>query len=595
MTGSLIKGTHVEDLCRYAGRPFAFIARYVRSRPIAHTAVLIAVFAAVGCSIGTQYGVKLLVDTLSQGRAGPGSPWGPFAILAGLIAADNLFWRLAGFIGSGTFVRVTGSLRHDLFRHVTGHPPGYFINRAPGTLTSRISAASNALFTIENMLAWNVIPPLAATIGAVMLVTTVSGTIATVLLAAGGVLVVVMYRIAGAGRQLRHKFADRAAAVDGEMVDVVGNMALITSFDGLRREHRRFDAAVHREMAARWRSLLHLERLRLLHAVTTIVLTFGLLAWAIELWQQGTASTGDVVLICTLGISVLHATRDLAVALVDVTQHIARMSEALSTLLVPHELQDHPDAVPLETDGANVAFEHVSFAYPGGPNVLDDFNLSVRAGERVGLIGRSGGGKSTLICLLQRFYDVGAGRILIDGQDISRVTQRSLRKVIGVVPQDIALFHRTLRENIRYGRPAASDAEVNAAAAAARCDGFIRELPEGFDTVVGERGLKLSGGQRQRIAIARAFLKDAPLLLLDEATSALDAESEEAIRRALQQLMRGRTVIAIAHRLSTVRNFDRVVVLESGRIIQDGPPDELVRCDGIYRELIEREIARLGA
>jgi ATP-binding cassette subfamily B protein len=346
-------------------------------------------------------------------------------------------------------------------------------------------------------------------------------------------------------------------------------------------------------MEARRRSLFYLEKLRIFHAVITIILALGLLAWAITLWQRGAATTGDVVLICTLGLSVLHATRDLAVALVDVTQHIARLSEALSTLLVPHDLRDHPEATALVRRGASVKFEHVQFRYGEGQRIFEDLNLSFMPGERVGLVGPSGAGKSTVFALLQRFYDVQAGRILIDGQDVSRVTQASLREAIGVVPQDISLFHRSVMENIRYGRPDASDEEVHEAAIAARCD-FIEALPKGMRTLVGERGVKLSGGQRQRIAIARAFLKNAPLLLLDEATSALDSESEEAIREALGRLMSGRTVIAIAHRLSTVRSFDRVVVMQLGKVVQDGPPDHLVLRDGLYRELVQREMDRLN-
>ena len=583
----------MDELSGYANRPFIFMARYVRRRPISHGLILASVIGAVSCSIGTQYGVKFLVDTLSQGPS-PATPvWSAFALLFTLIAADNLLWRVASYIACGTFVDVTGALRHDLFRHLTGHSLGYFVERAPATLTSRVTVTSNAFFTIENMMVWNVIPPCAATVGAVLLVATVSWTMAGVLLLLGGLVLAAMYRIASGGRELHLEFADKAAVVDGEMVDVVGNMPLVTSFGGLRHERRRFDVAVGREMAARRRSLLYLERLRLLHALATVLLTFGILAWALHLWHLGAASTGEVVLVCTLGISVLHATRDLAVALVDVTQHIARLSEALSKLLVPHQMRDHPQATPLEPQGATVAFENVCFAYPDGRRVFDRLDLRIASGERVALIGRSGGGKSTLVALLQRYYDVTQGHILIDGQDISRVTQHSLRSVIAVVPQDISLFQRTVRENIRYAHPGASDDAVWEAAIAARCDSFIRELPKGLDTVLGTRGISLSGGQRQRIAIARAFLKDAPLLVLDEATSALDVESEEEIRKALRELMRGRTVIAIAHRLSTVRNFDRIVVLNGGRIVEDGPPEELFRRNGIYRQLVSGEIARL--
>jgi ATP-binding cassette subfamily B protein len=304
-------------------------------------------------------------------------------------------------------------------------------------------------------------------------------------------------------------------------------------------------------------------------------------------------TTGDVVLACTLGLSVLHATRDLAVALVDVTQHLARLAEALLTLLVPHELCDHPEAASFVQRGADVRLDNISFSYPNGKTVFKGLSLRLERGQRVGLVGPSGGGKSTLFALVQRFYDLREGRILIDGQDIACVTQESLRSSMAVVPQDLSLFHRSALENIRYGRPNATDEEVIEAAVFARCRDFIGALPHGFATIVGDRGVKLSGGQRQRIAIARAFLKDAPLLLLDEATSALDGESEEAIQQALALLMRGRTVIAIAHRLSTVRNFDRITVLEAGQVVQDGPPDQLVSRDGVYRDLIEREMRLL--
>jgi len=583
----------MDNLSGYARRPFPFVLRYLRQRRAAHAVILTAVVAAVACSVGTQYGVKNLVDSLTAGQAYAGSVWLAFALLMSLIAADNLLWRVASWTASFTFVGVTGDLRRDIFRHLTGHAPSYFSDRLPGMLTSRITATSNAVLTVENMFVWNVLPPCIATISAILLIGTVSLTMSAALIVIAGVMVVAMFHLAAAGRPLHDDFADKAAAVDGEMVDVINNMPLVRAFCGLSYEHDRFDATVNRELDARGRSLRYLEKLRLTHAVVTVVLTIALLAWVITLWQQGAATTGDVVLVCTLGLSILSATRDLAVALVDVTQHVARMTEAIATLLLPHELKDHPEAEPLVRSGAAVAFNNVAFHYPGGVQVFDKFSLRIKAGQRVGLVGQSGGGKSSLFTLLQRFYDVQRGSIAIDGQDISRVTQQSLREAISVVPQDISLFHRSIMENIRYGRPNATDDEVLRAAIAARCD-FIENLPEGMATTVGDRGIKVSGGQRQRIAIARAFLKDAPILLLDEATAALDSESEEAIREALSRLMRGRTVIAIAHRLATLRNFDRVVMLQGGRIIEDGPPDILVQGKGPYRELVAREMGRLA-
>jgi ATP-binding cassette subfamily B protein len=587
----------MKEACRYAERPFALLAQYVKVRPVAHAAILIAVLGAVGCSVGAQYGVKVLVDTLSGGLYADGNvrnAWLGFVLLATLIAADNLLWRVASWIASYTFVAVTGDLRRDLFRHLTGHSPSYFAERMPGTLTSRITATSNAVYTLQNMFVWNVLPPCVATIVAIAFVVTVSAPMAAVLMVLAGILVLAMFRLAAAGRPLHHEFANRAAAVDGEMVDVVGNMSLVWSFCGLGREHSRLDATIDREMAARRRSLLYLEKLRLLHAGVTVFLTIGLLGWAIVLWQNGAATTGDVVLVCTLGLSILHATRDLAVALVDVTQHLARLSEALATLLIPHHLRDHAKATSLVRSGATVAFEDVAFCYPDGRRVFTDFSLRIESGQRAGLVGQSGFGKSTLFALLQRFYDVQGGRILLGGQDIAGVTQESLRAAIAIVPQDISLFHRSIMENIRYGRPDASDAEVHEAVVAANCADFIESLPEGTATIVGERGVKLSPGQRQRIGIARAFLKDAPILLLDEATSALDSESEELVRQALDRLMGGRTVIAIAHRLSTLRSFDRIVVLQAGAVCEDGAPQVLVQRKGVYCNLVRREVARLG-
>jgi ATP-binding cassette, subfamily B, bacterial len=584
----------MDSLSGYAHRPFPFVLRYLRQRLASHVIILTAVVAAVACSVGTQYGVKNIVDSLSAGPAHSGGVWLAFIFLMSLIASDNLLWRIASWTASYTFVGVTGDLRRDIFRHLTGHAPSYFSDRLPGMLTSRITATSNAVFTVENMFVWNVLPPCMATVAAIALIGTVSPYMAGGLIVVAGAMVIAMFHLAAAGKPLHDDFANKAAAVDGEMVDVINNMPLVRAFCGLSFEHDRFDATVNRETTARGRSLRYLEKLRLLHAGITVVLTIGLLAWAIVLWQRGAATTGDVVLVCTLGISILSATRDLAVALVDVTQHVARLTEAIATLLLPHELKDHPEAEPLVKAGAAIAFNNVGFRYPGGMKVFERFSLRLQAGQRVGLVGQSGGGKSSLFVLLQRFYDAQSGSITIDGQDISRVTQQSLREAISVVPQDISMFHRSILENIRYGRPTATDDEVLRAAIAARCD-FVETLPEGLATMVGDRGVKLSGGQRQRIAIARAFLKDAPILLLDEATAALDSESEEAIREALSRLMRGRTVIAIAHRLATLRNFDRVVMLKAGKIIEDGPPDRLMQGEGPYRQLVTQEMSRLAS
>src|SRR5689334_2096212 len=365
----------MDNLSGYARRPFPFVLRYIRRRRAAHLLILSAVVGAVACSVGTQYGVKNLVDSLTAGSSQANNVWLAFAFLMSLIAADNLLWRVASWTASFTFVGVTGDLRRDMFRHLTGHAPSYFSDRMPGMLTSRITATSNAVFTVENMFVWNVLPPCIATIAAIALIGTVSPYMALGLIVIAGGMVLAMFRLAAAGKPLHDDFADKAAIVDGEMIDVISNMPLVRAFCGIGHEHERFDATVNRELTARSRSLRYLEKLRLLHAAVTVLLTIALMAWAITLWQKSEATTGDVVLVCTLGISILSATRDLAVALVDVTQHVARLTEAIATLLLPHELRDHPEAERLVRSGAAIAFEDVSFQYPGGAKVFDRFSL----------------------------------------------------------------------------------------------------------------------------------------------------------------------------------------------------------------------------
>jgi ATP-binding cassette subfamily B protein len=596
VTGPVARGTgndtgpRHQDFPALRGRPLAFLFAYIRTHSAGHLTVLLSVIVGVTCSVSSQYGLKHLIDIVSRGPAGAGQAiWGAFALLCGLIAADNLSWRVGGYAAHRTFVAVTGDIRRDLFHHLSGHAPSYFAERLPGALASRISATANASFTLENTGVWNVLPPIIAVALSIAFIGSVNLTLALTLVAIAGAMGVVVFHLARRGAPLHRDYAGKAAAVDGELVDIIGNFSVVRAFGATLREQRRIDAAMHTEMAARRRSLYYMEHIRLVHAVLTAVLTAGVVAWGLLLWQHGQASVGDVVLLTTLAFGILHGTRDLAVALVDLTQHIARLEEAMGTLLVPHALPDHADAQRLHAGPGGVEFDHASFAYPGRPAVLKDFNLTIRPGERVGLVGYSGAGKSTVLALLQRFYDVADGSVRIDGQDIRTVTQDSLRDAMAIVPQDISLFHRTVLDNIRYARPDASEPEVLAAAEMAHCRDFIEALPEGFNTMVGDRGVKLSGGQRQRLAIARALLKDAPILLLDEATSALDTESEQAIQAALDRLMAGRTVIAIAHRLSTLQSFDRIIVMDHGRIVDDGSPATLAARPGPYRDLLRRQ------
>jgi ATP-binding cassette subfamily B protein len=568
-------------------RPLRFILHAISRHKLSHAIIFLSVFAAVGCAVGSQYAVKDLVDVLA--RNDKAALWGTFGVLAGLIAADNFSWRVGGWVAARSFVAVTGDLRRYLFDHTIGHAPGYFAERRPGMLAGRISATGNAVFRIESLTAWNVLPPLLAVLGAIAIITTVDWLMGLVLIGVTIVLSVVLVKMAEAGRELHQDYAVAAAAVDGELVDVINNVGVVRAFGASTRERQRFAADVGREMEARRTSLRYLERLRSFHALSTAVLTALLLVWTLTRWERGLASPGDVVLVTTLGFTILHGTRDLAVALVEMVQDWARMKDALESLLVPHEMTDDESSLSLPAPRGAIRFDDIDFKYPDGKPVLRRFALEVSPGERVGLVGRSGSGKTTLVSLLQRQYDPGRGRVLIDGVDIAAMSRDALASTMSIVSQDVQLFHRPVLENIRYGKPEATDEEVRAAAKAARAAEFIEALPDGYETLVGERGMKLSGGQRQRIAIARAFLRDAPILILDEATSALDSESEAGVHEALDELAAGRTVIAVAHRLSTLRNFDRIVVMQDGRIIDQGTPGALARRPGPYRDLLRHQ------
>ena len=572
---------------------FRFILGAVRRRAPSHVVVLVSVMLAVGCSIGSQYAVKFMVNVLAADRTD--QVWLAFALLAGLIAADNMAWRVGGWIAARSFVMVTGDIRRRLFNHMLGHSHGYFADRRPGMLAGRISATGNAVFRIESLTFWNVLPPLFAVGGAMALLLSVNAPMGGAVIVVAIALGFILKRLAQGGEDLHQDYAVKAATVDGELVDVINNVGVVRAFGALRRERRRFAGRVGVEMSARQQSLRYLEKLRIFHAFTTAGLTAALLAWTLHLWILGRVSPGDVVLVTTLGFTVLHGTRDLAVALVEMVQDFARLSDALRALLVPHDMVEDPLAPPLSVERGAIHFEHVGFGYAeSGDVLLRDFTLDIKPGEKVGLVGRSGSGKTTLLALLQRQFDLSDGTILIDGEDIAGRTQSSLAGAIAVVSQDVQLFHRTVMENIRYGKPNASDEEVRAAAEAAECMGFIDKLSDRFDTIVGERGMKLSGGQRQRIAIARAFLCDSPILLLDEATSALDSESEKLVQEALSRLSHGRTVIAVAHRLSTLRDFDRIVVMDSGRIVDQGAPDELAARPGPYRDLLAHQSMQMA-
>lgn len=497
-------------------------------------------------------------------------------------------WRVMALINNWFQPRVMTDLNQSAYEYLHGHSCKFFSNNFAGSLVRKVNRIGGAFEKLMDQIQFTFVPVAVIIIGNLLVLWTRSALLGTVLLV--WVVLYMLFNILFS--RWKTKFDYRRSQLDSEatgvLADSVTNAITIKLFTGLAHEKGLFS-----EVLERWRLVNTFtwnlgEIMDAAQALLMIAIEFVIMYFAIGLWQEGQLTIGDFALIQGYLIGFFMVLWDIGRSVRRTYEALSDADEIVEIMNTPHEVKDARGAKALQVQSARIEFQHVYFSFNQTRRVLRDMNLVIEPGEKIALVGPSGAGKSTITKLLFRFYDVERGKILIGNQNVAKVTQESLRANIALVPQEPILFHRTVMENIRYGRRDATDKEVMEAAKKAHAHEFIEGLQDGYNTYVGERGVKLSGGERQRIAIARAILKNAPILVLDEATSSLDSESESLIQDALGELMRDKTTVVIAHRLSTIMKMDRILVINNGQVVDSGTHVQLLRTkDNIYKRLWE--------
>ncbi len=495
-------------------------------------------------------------------------------------------WRVVGLVNSRLQSRIMSDLLNTCYEYVQKHSVSFFDNSFVGSIVAKVRRYSRSYESLSSIFIYN----LFRTVLRIILITGILIWYRPIigLMMFLWVLVYISFSLWFARFKLPYDTAkvQQDTKTTAHLADTLTNHQNLKLFASYNREVTMFKKATEKLYNLRRRAWDLGQIQDTFQATAMAILEFGVFYYAYYYWMRGQFSIGDFAFLQAYLMNLFSHVWDFAYYIRSTYESIADANEMTEMLIQPHSIVDNVRAKKLKISKGEIHFKDIDFSYSEDKPILDKFNLHIAAGERVALVGQSGGGKSTIVKILFRFMDINSGEISIDGQNISKVTQDSLREQISLVPQEPLLFHRSLSDNIRYGKPDASDAEVIKAAKAAHCHEFITGFEQGYDTLVGERGVKLSGGERQRVAIARAILRNAPILVLDEATSSLDSESESFIQDALKTLMKGKTTIVIAHRLSTIREMDRIVVIEGGKIIEQGKHDELVKAQqGIYQKL----------
>ncbi len=532
------------------------------------------------------YILKLLTDSIANPEAKDMLVTWKFA---GLYLAAHLFaelaWRAGGIAGMNWITRVEANSNTVLLKYLAGHGSQYFSDRFAGNLANKVANISDGVSRQLGGILWTFFRIVLQFAISIWLVYSASPWFAVIFISLTVIFIPISYFLIRKKSKLSEISAKASSELNGQVVDVTTNIMAVHHYTKKNKELGYLNKFIERKRTAFMNSWRFTELYLTFCSIFVAFLLGSILFLSLYFWDLGKITTGDVVMLITIGIKLQGTLFSIGGQLNNYMEDHGKVKEGLEEIVVEYDIKDEPQAKALNVSNGNINFDNIHFHYKKGTTIFDSLNLKIAEGQKIGLVGESGVGKSTLTSLLLRLYDIQKGTISIDGQDISRVKQESLRENIAFVPQEPLLFHRSIAENIQYGKDNATKKEVEKVAKLANAHEFINKLPEKYDTFVGERGVKLSGGQKQRVAIARAMLKHAPILVLDEATSALDSESESLVQDALKHLMKGKTVLAIAHRLSTLLAMDRIIVLDKGKIVEDGTHKELLKKKGIYAKL----------
>ncbi|KQO90043.1 multidrug ABC transporter ATP-binding protein [Methylobacterium sp. Leaf90] len=575
-------------------RVLAFVVRGWRRRLGLVSALVAAITLATLADVMLPLYAGRLVDALAgaERQAALQAALPAFAIMTALSLATVLLRHVAWSLVVPLTLGTMSDIASQSFARVQRFSTEWHANTFSGSTVRKISRGMWALDGLNDVLLLSILPSVVVLAGTTVVLglhwPAMGAVIGLGTLAYVGTAVFLATRVIAPAATLSNALDTR---LGGALSDTIGNNAVVKAFGAEAREDERLARVLSKWRRRTRRTWMIVTWSGTLQLGLLLAFRSAIVATALWLWWQGQASPGEVAYVLTTYFVVHGYLRDIGGHINHLQRSVNEMEELVALEAEPVGVADRPGAVPLTVSGGAIRFDAVRFHYgTHGTPLYDGLSVTIPAGQRVGLVGRSGSGKTTFVKLIQRLYDVSGGHVLIDGQDVAGATQASLRALVAIVPQEPVLFHRSLAENIAYARPCASPEEIERAARLANAHDFIARLPKGYATLVGERGVKLSGGERQRVALARAFLADAPILILDEATSSLDSESEALVQEAMERLMRGRTALVIAHRLSTVRALDRILVFDRGRIVEDGAHAALIRRpNGAYRALFERQ------